>query len=102
MKKILLSVSEEMRRCTGYDDYSFDFDSLVKQTRAAYEKLSDHDKQVTEYIYVTEYEIEIPDDYTITTAETLALDLFNDEIECSQFSSGWFDDSAIVRQIDIV
>lgn len=102
MRKILFSVSEEMRRGDGFSLYAFDFDKLVEQVRRDYDKLSEHDKRETEYIFVTEYALEIPDDYTITTADDLALDLFNDEIECPQLSCGWFDDSAIVRQIDVI
>ena len=102
MKKILFSVSEEMRRGDLFALYALDFDKLVDQVRRDYDKLSEHDKRETEYIYVTEYALEIPDDYTVTTAVDLALDLYREKIECPQLSCGWFDDSAIVRQIDVV
>lgn len=103
MKEIRISVAQERTTGDVFMEYSFDFNKLVEKATGDYQKLSDHDKKKRRAIFVTEYKIEIPDDYSATTPEQLVRDLFNGDVESEQFDSSFgFSDQTAVNSRKIV
>ena len=85
ISKIKFSITNIITRGSVYESCSFFFGSLVKRERFNYDRLSDHDKNEIASIYVTEYEIEIPESYDLTSATKLLMDLNNGDIESPQY-----------------
>ena len=106
MKTVFLSRSDVVRRNDAYSNFAFDFEALVKQEKDAYERLSQHDKYDTGYIFVTEYEIQLPDDYDMKnkTADRVYCEIFLGDVDCPQYDAliGIFSDTSIVRQADLL
>ena len=73
----------------GADTDSEYFFSEIRAMMAASDKaahLSEHERQ-NYTIYTEGYSVRLPDEYSVTTAKQLALDLFNGDVESPDFDA---------------
>lgn len=99
MKKIEI-YEVEVARTDGdsFSEWFFDKDEAMKKAKRDFNYLTDSEKKKST-ISVIGFELDLPEEYEITTAEQLINDLFNDDVECPQYEGRLVDSCHVFYEV---